>query len=394
LRYLFEDHLLDIERHELRKGDAVLPVEPQVFDLLAFLIQHRERVVSRDELLAGVWNGRSVSDSTFTSRINAARNALGDSGEEQRFIRTVPRRGYRFVGIVREEAGVAAVPMVATGPVSPTTSVQRDDDLVPARGAPEGLTRISDGPTAARLTLSGLRNPLPAATWGAHYVGLWAGLYQSLTNRGVARLVAGEFAIDDDQLRFAYTDGFFDCRGPAIATHSHLHAICDVAQLDNHLIFFAFNAAQDMQGVAVIDGLASTVGPDHTPSSAPVLLFRIDDGSDGAATDLQQLTPRVAQANDQIESEARQTNNPIVALQHIASPDILRSLWPVVGTARPDGETDHILRVPRKRSLATGKRAMANLPAGAPLKMIPANLRRVLGLDAVGKIRLVHSSGS
>ena len=110
MRYLFDDCLLDVARHELVRRDAVVPIEPQVFDLLVFLIQNRERVVSRDELQASVWEGRNVSDSTFTSRINAARSVLGDSGEEQRLIRTVPRRGYRFVGEVREEPGAAALP--------------------------------------------------------------------------------------------------------------------------------------------------------------------------------------------------------------------------------------------------------------------------------------------
>jgi DNA-binding winged helix-turn-helix (wHTH) protein len=123
LQYLFEDYVLDIDRRELRKGDAVLSVEPQVFDVLAFLIRHRERVVSRDELLANVWDGRSISDSTFTSRINAARSAISDSGEDQRLVRTVPRRGYRFVGSVRELQ--AAMEMVAEGATSlpaPATS--------------------------------------------------------------------------------------------------------------------------------------------------------------------------------------------------------------------------------------------------------------------------------
>lgn len=116
LQYLFEDFVLDIDRHELRKGDAVLSVEPQVFDVLAFLIRHRERVVSRDELLTSVWDGRNISDSTFTSRINAARSAISDSGEDQRLVRTVPRRGYRFVGSVREQQ--AAVDIVAEGATS------------------------------------------------------------------------------------------------------------------------------------------------------------------------------------------------------------------------------------------------------------------------------------
>lgn len=81
----------------------MIAVEPLVFDLLQFLIRNRDRVVSKDDLIAGVWNSRIVSESTLTSRINAARNAVGDSGERQRLIRTIARKGHRFVGEVREE---------------------------------------------------------------------------------------------------------------------------------------------------------------------------------------------------------------------------------------------------------------------------------------------------
>ena len=80
-------------------------VEPQVFDLLVYLMQNRDRVVSKDDLIASVWRGRIVSDSTLVSRINAARRAVGDNGEDQRLIRTVQRRGIRFVGAVRMPAG-------------------------------------------------------------------------------------------------------------------------------------------------------------------------------------------------------------------------------------------------------------------------------------------------
>ena len=75
-------------------------MQPQVFDLLAHLLKHRDRVVSRDDLIALVWGGRIVSDSTLDSRVNAARNAVGDNGKEQKLIRTLPRKGLRFVGHV------------------------------------------------------------------------------------------------------------------------------------------------------------------------------------------------------------------------------------------------------------------------------------------------------
>jgi DNA-binding winged helix-turn-helix (wHTH) protein len=104
LLYSFEDFSLDTARRELRRSAALVARQPQVFDLLEYLIRNRERVVSTDDLLAAVWNGRIVSESTLSTRINAARRALCDSGEEQRLIRTAHGKGIRFVGEVREGA--------------------------------------------------------------------------------------------------------------------------------------------------------------------------------------------------------------------------------------------------------------------------------------------------
>ena len=108
LRYLFEDYALDTDRRELRRGADLVALAPQVFDLLHYLIQNRERVVSKDDLIAGVWDGRIVSELALTTRINAARSAIGDSGDKQRLIKTVPRKGIRFVATVREEKRPAA----------------------------------------------------------------------------------------------------------------------------------------------------------------------------------------------------------------------------------------------------------------------------------------------
>lgn len=108
--YLFENFALDTRRLELRMDGAVVTVEPQVFSLLLYLVENRERVVSKDDLIASVWEGRAVSDSTLDSRINAARKALGDSGKQQRLIRTMARRGVRFVGDVIQQSTDASAP--------------------------------------------------------------------------------------------------------------------------------------------------------------------------------------------------------------------------------------------------------------------------------------------
>jgi TolB-like protein/Tfp pilus assembly protein PilF len=96
--FLFADHALDTERRELRRGAEQVAVEPQVLDLLIYLVQNRDRVVSKGDLVASIWGGRIVTDTTLNSRISAARKAVDDSGRDQKLIRTIPRKGIRFVG--------------------------------------------------------------------------------------------------------------------------------------------------------------------------------------------------------------------------------------------------------------------------------------------------------
>jgi class 3 adenylate cyclase/predicted ATPase len=100
--FIFGSYVLDTGRRELRRGESVRSVQPQVFDLLEYLIRNRSRVVSKDDMLNAVWGGRIVSESTLATRINAARGAIGDDGESQHLIRTLSRKGVRFVGEVRE----------------------------------------------------------------------------------------------------------------------------------------------------------------------------------------------------------------------------------------------------------------------------------------------------
>jgi len=126
----FGNHRLDIERRELRRGAELIDLEPKVFDLLAFLVRHRHRVVSKDDLLREVWGGLIVSESAITTRINAVRRALGDDGTAQRLIRTFTRKGIRFVGEVTEMS----------------------DPAVPAAGDPPSRTpNAADKPSIAVL---------------------------------------------------------------------------------------------------------------------------------------------------------------------------------------------------------------------------------------------------
>ncbi len=121
MKFAFGDHVLDIERRELRHAGDLVALEPQVFDLLVHLIRNRGRVVSKDELIDAIWEGRIVSNSTVTTRLNAARKAIGDTGAAQILIRTVPRRGVRFVGEVCED-GIRQAPGVPAAALSVATA--------------------------------------------------------------------------------------------------------------------------------------------------------------------------------------------------------------------------------------------------------------------------------
>jgi TolB-like protein/DNA-binding winged helix-turn-helix (wHTH) protein/tetratricopeptide (TPR) repeat protein len=116
LNFRFAEFEIDVARHELRRAGTVVRVEPQVFDLLVHLIENRHRTVSKDELIDAIWQGRIISDATLTSRISAARRALGDSGNDQSLIRTLHKRGFRFVGAVEEDNSAPLPIAVAKAP--------------------------------------------------------------------------------------------------------------------------------------------------------------------------------------------------------------------------------------------------------------------------------------
>lgn len=144
MQFIFEGHTLDTERHELLRGGTRVAVQPQVFDLLIYLIANRERFVTREDLISSIWGGRIVSDSTLTSRINAAREAVGDSGKDQRLIRTIPRKGFRFVGEVREQSDAAQLAgsarQLSSPPLAPAAVQDRPAIAVLA------LENMSDDP--------------------------------------------------------------------------------------------------------------------------------------------------------------------------------------------------------------------------------------------------------
>ena len=141
--YFFEDFVLDPDRRELRRGNALIEVQPQVFDLLQYLVANRDRVVSKDDIIQAVWGGRIVSEFALTSRINATRTAVGDNGDRQRLIRTLPRKGIRFVGLVQERAlPVEEVAVASSVLDAETQDEQRRAGITKIRGTPPDYYRV------------------------------------------------------------------------------------------------------------------------------------------------------------------------------------------------------------------------------------------------------------
>jgi len=119
VRFDFGNFALDTDKRELTCGPELISIGPKVFDVLVYLIENRDRVVSKDELLDAVWGGRIVSESTLTSHINAVRKAVGDTGAERNLVRTLPRKGFRFVGeVATGRPQPAAMPTTAVAEAS------------------------------------------------------------------------------------------------------------------------------------------------------------------------------------------------------------------------------------------------------------------------------------
>jgi TolB-like protein len=214
VQFIFGNHTLDTDRRELCRGSVSVGVQPQVFDLLVYLVQHRDRVVSKDDLIASVWNGRIVSESTLTSRINAARTAIGDDGRGQILIRTIPRKGLRFVGVVQMEADDEPAARAAEPAPHETREPPRSTLLSPDRpaiavlpftnmsGDPE-QEYFSDGISEDIITaLSKLRWFLVIARNSSFiYKGKAVHMKQVAEDLGVRYVLEGSVRRSDDMVR-------------------------------------------------------------------------------------------------------------------------------------------------------------------------------------------------
>lgn len=152
MRYVFREFVLDVEKHELRRGDTLVAVEPQVFALLAHLIGQRERVVSREELIETIWEGRFVSDSVVSSRIKSARKVLGDDGRTQSYIKTIHGTGFRFVAAA-EEASASEPSARSAAAVSAASTAPANDSAPPT--AHHSNSAPSVAPTVSRQVVFG-----------------------------------------------------------------------------------------------------------------------------------------------------------------------------------------------------------------------------------------------
>jgi pimeloyl-ACP methyl ester carboxylesterase/DNA-binding winged helix-turn-helix (wHTH) protein len=150
VQFRFGNHAVDVERRELRRGSDLIDLEPQVFDLLVYLIRNRERVVSKDDLIASVWGGRIVSESTLTSRINAVRKAVGDSGEQQGVIRTVARKGFRFIGSVDGDGPTLVAEAAVQRPSPPPHLRQQVHFCTAADGVRIAYAEVGQGQALVR----------------------------------------------------------------------------------------------------------------------------------------------------------------------------------------------------------------------------------------------------
>jgi pimeloyl-ACP methyl ester carboxylesterase/DNA-binding winged helix-turn-helix (wHTH) protein len=154
MRYVFGTCVLDTDRRELHVGAALVDVQPQVFDVLAHLLEHRDRVVRKEELLDAVWGTQFVTESALTTRIKQARQALGDDGRAQRMIRTVHGHGYRFVADVERvdgEVGEAAQdrPAGDRAAAAPTSAATAPPQVVEIERVPPTRYADSDGVSIA-----------------------------------------------------------------------------------------------------------------------------------------------------------------------------------------------------------------------------------------------------
>src|SRR3954451_20335960 len=220
---------LDKDRRELRVRNVSVHVEPQVLDLLLYLVANRNHVVSKDEMVEAVWGGRIVSDVTLNSRINAARRAVGDDGKTQALIRTVPRRGFRFVGEINEERTRASIAIHG----APAAKLARAE---PASSTPLQEVRFCRSADGVNLALATCGRGFPVVrlgTWLTHIQRDW----ESPVWEPLFRPLAERFCLVRYDPRGC---GLSDPHGPRISLNGFvrdLETVVDALALERFALF-------------------------------------------------------------------------------------------------------------------------------------------------------------
>jgi DNA-binding winged helix-turn-helix (wHTH) protein len=280
LLFQFEKFTLDTARRELRENGAEVSVEPQVFDLLEFLIRRRDEVVSRDDLIEHVWKGRIVSESAMASRINAARVAVGDNGSDQRLIKTIARKGIRFVGDVREQGGVAQSP-----PVQPAERKHQDITFARAAdGVNLAIGRSGDGPVL-----------LKTANWLNHLEfdwqsPIWSPLFSRLAERlCLVRYDGRGSGLADREVADISFDGFLRDLDAVTATiEAERFALLGLSQGVAAAIAYAVKHPERVSKLILYGGYArgrnrSGDAADREKGQALLALMRQGWGAEGSA---------------------------------------------------------------------------------------------------------------
>ncbi len=254
MTFLFDGYSLNPGRRELRHGREDVAVEPQVFDLLLYLVQNRDRVVSKDELMAQVWSGRIVSESTVSSRITAVRHAIGDDGEKQRLVRTLPRKGFRFVGTVSaEDVGGDAAPASETAAgATPRLAAERRQLTIVACSIVDAAGLARSDPEELTETLALYRQCL-AETIARH-----GGHITRHTDDGIVACFGYPVAHEDDAERAV--------RAALAATHA-------VAGLSSPGLAHALHARAGIATGLMLVGAGADAAADGEPSIAGETVF-------------------------------------------------------------------------------------------------------------------------
>lgn len=183
---------------------------------------------------------------------------------------------------------------------------------------------------------------------------MWAGLHLWGGPRGLIRVTASKFAVDDLGMRFDFTSGFYSGSGAALAVHSHVSCLLEVLPLENHFGFFSFNAVRDPLAM-VLDGLLTAVGPDGTPAAGPIVMFRIDADGAPVPDSVDALQPALRALNQSIEQEFARNGDAFAGARELAPVDLLRRLFPKANASIEEGRLAHGLRADAGNTLSAGR---------------------------------------